>query len=87
MSVSTVFPFEELEAFTAEVTSAGGNGNDVAVMVAELVDFRQVFPGPVGELLERIDDPLARSGLVGKAIDLVRKLKPFRKRAAVHVGN
>lgn len=79
------FPYEDIEdlANLLEQASPGDGRRSLAVWVAETVDFRTVFPGPVGELLERIDDPLAKSGLFEKAVDLIRKLKPFRKKATV----
>ena len=39
MSVSTAFPFEELDEFAAKLEAAGGDRTSVAVMVAELASI------------------------------------------------
>lgn len=71
------FPWEDLKEVLDAVKGAeGGNGKVAAVAkwLADEIDWRQVIPGPVGEVIESVDD------LAPKFVALLAKIAPFRKR-------
>lgn len=56
-----------------------GAGDQVLVFLADRIDFTQLVPGPIGQVLERIDDPLAKLGVVSKLVKLLRKVRIKRR--------
>lgn len=82
-------PWSAVEDLIDEVVANGKTRDDAAnaaaVWLAEHVDFSELIPGPIGDLIEAIDDPLAKSKLAGKALQAFLSIRPFRRRAKVKV--
>lgn len=49
------------------------------VKLVDDVDFALLIPGPVGALVETIDDPLAKLGIAAKVSSLFRRKERVRK--------